>query len=363
MVGRHVCPECGGNLEWHPQAQTLRCPYCGTVVPWSDEQRAELGQAVVEQDLEAALRNPPQGRGWGAERREVQCQNCRAISVFVDGRVAQRCDFCGSPAIVAHEERNDAITPQSVLPFKVSELQVRDAIRRWYGTRWFAPNRFRRAALTDTLHGIYLPYWTFDAHASAQWQAQAGYYYYTTETYRDNNGNMQTRQVQHTRWEPAAGQLQHFFDDALVPGTAGVHRALLRQIEPFPTTTDLKPYSPEFVRGWTVERYQINLGQAAKINEEDMDHTLRSLCIRQIPGDTWRNLSMQRQYQGRSFKHVLVPVWLVSYTYGAKTFQIVANGYTGAIAGERPYSWMKISLAVLVALLFLGLLLAVMQNA
>jgi hypothetical protein len=71
---------------------------------------------------------------------------------------------------------------------------------------------------------------------------------------------------------------------------------------------------------------------------------------------------MQRQYQGRSFKHVLVPVWLVSYTYGAKTFQIVANGYTGAIAGERPYSWVKISLAVLAALLFLGLLLAVMQN-
>ena len=74
-------------------------------------------------------------------------------------------------------------------------------------------------------------------------------------------------------------------------------------------------------------------------------------------------MPMQRQYQGRSFKHVLVPVWLVSYTYGTKTFQIVANGYTGAIAGERPYSWVKISLAVLAALLFLGLLLAVMQNA
>ena len=283
--------------------------------------------------------------------------------MFDAQRTAQRCDFCGSPAIVAHTGGGEAITPQSILPFKISDGQIRDRIRQWYGSRWFAPNKLKTAALTDTLHGIYLPYWTFDAHASAQWQAQAGYYYYTTETYRDNNGNMQTRQVQHTRWEPAAGQLQHFFDDALVPGTAGVHRALLRQIEPFPTTTDLQPYSPEFVRGWTVERYQINLGQAAKINEEDMDHTLRSLCIRQIPGDTWRNLSMQRQYQGRSFKHVLVPVWLVSYTYGTKTFQIVANGYTGAIAGERPYSWVKISLAVLVALLFLGLLLTVMQNA
>mgnify|MGYP002129966939 CR=1 FL=1 len=31
MVGKHVCPECGGNLEWNAKAQSLKCPYCGTV--------------------------------------------------------------------------------------------------------------------------------------------------------------------------------------------------------------------------------------------------------------------------------------------------------------------------------------------
>jgi hypothetical protein len=39
-----------------------------------------------------------------------------------------------------------------------------------------------------------------------------------------------------------------------------------------------------------------------------------------------------------------------SYTYGAKTFQVVVNGYTGSIAGRHPLSWIKISLAALVAL-------------
>ena len=258
---------------------------------------------------------------------------------------------------------SDAITPQSILPFKVSDGQIRDRIRQWYGSRWFAPNKLKHAALTDTLNGVYLPYWTFDAHVSARWQAEAGYYYYTTETYRDASGNTQTREVRHVRWESASGSLRHFFDDALVPGTVGVHTELLRQVEPFPTTTDLQPYTPEFVRGWTVERYQVDLRKAAQRNEQDMDAEVRALCARQIPGDTYRNLQVQRTYSGRTFKHVLVPVWLVSYTYGAKTFQIVANGYTGAIAGERPYSWVKISLAVLAALLFLGLLLAVMQNA
>ncbi|WFF81948.1 zinc ribbon domain-containing protein [Delftia tsuruhatensis] len=357
MVRKHPCPECGANLEWNAQAQALKCPYCGTTVPWSEETREELGRDVVEQDLAEALRNPKSGRGWGTEDRyEVQCQNCRAISVFVNRTVAQRCDFCGSPSIVAHEGQGDAITPQSILPFKISDGQIRDRIRQWYGSRWFAPNRLKSAALTDTLHGVYLPYWTFDAHASADWQAEAGFYYYTTESYRDSNGNVQTRQVRHVRWEPASGSLAHFFDDELVPGTVGVHANLLRQVEPFPTTTDLKPYTPEFVRGWTVERYQIDLGKAAQVNVQDMDEQLRALCARQVPGDTYRNLQMQREYQGRTFKHILVPVWLVGYTYGSRTFQIIANGYTGQIAGERPYSALKITLTVLAMIMVLALL-------
>ena len=66
------------------------------------------------------------------------------------------------------------------------------------------------------------------------------------------------------RWVPSAGSLAHFFDDELVPGTAGVRPKLLRQIELFPTLTDLKPYSPKFVRGWTVERYRLTCAKRKK---------------------------------------------------------------------------------------------------
>lgn len=351
-VGKHPCPECGGDLQWNAAKQSLACPYCGTIVPWSPAQEA-LGEQVVELDLVSALAQHPsdqRGYGGGGERREVQCQSCKAISVFVDGKVAQRCEFCGSPAVIDHESLGDAITPQSLLPFKISDGQVRDIIRKWYGTRWFAPNRLKHAALTDTLKGVYLPYWTFDAHVSADWTAEAGHYYYETESYTEN-GQHKTRQVRHTRWEPAAGSLQHFFDDDLVPGTVGVHANLLEQIGQFPTTSDLKPYSPEFVRGWIVERYQVDLRAASVLSESSMQEQTRSLCSAEVPGDTQRNLQVDATYRGRTFKHILVPVWLVSYTYGSRSFQVLANGYTGQLAGERPYSWVKIFLAVVAALI------------
>ena len=56
-----------------------------------------------------------------------------------------------------------------------------------------------------------------------------------------------------------------------------------------------------------------------------------------------------------------MPIWLLTYNYGARNFQVVINGYTAAIAGRYPKSWIKISLAV-IAVLALALLLLVLAN-
>lgn len=353
---KHPCPDCGGDAEWNAAKQALACPYCGTVLPWSEGQDP-LGAAITEHDLVQALAKAADSPGGPAnERQAVKCESCQAISQFDSDRTAQRCDFCGSPSIVPAEALKDSITPESLLPAAVPEPTVRDQLRIWYRSRWFAPNKLKRSALTDTLHGVYLPYWTFDAKVDATWTAESGYHYYVTEQVRGADGKTQSRQVRKTRWEHSAGALSHFFDDDLVPGTVGVHTTLLRKVEPFPTLKDLKPYDPAYVRGWTVERYQVDLRQAATLSQGQMDTVIHQLCARDVPGDTHRNLHVSSIYQGRTFKHILVPIWLVSYTYGPKSFQVVVNGYTGKMAGEHPLSWVKITFAVLAALALIILL-------
>ncbi|TAG10377.1 MAG: zinc ribbon domain-containing protein [Verrucomicrobia bacterium] len=358
---KHPCPDCGGDAEWNAAKQALACPYCGLILPWTPAQNA-LGASILEHPLDAALaKMPNQARGLLLETKSVRCESCQAISQFDPTRAAQRCDFCGSPAIVAVDDLRDAITPESLLPAVVSANHVRDDLRKWYGQRWFAPNKLKRVALTDTVSGIYLPYWTFDAHAAAQWTAEAGHYYYENQTVRDSNGRSATRRVRKVRWEPAAGSLEHFFDDDLVSGSCGVHADLLKKVEPFPTTEDLKAYDPAYVRGWVVERYQVDLNRASQISEEQMEQIVRQLCSQKVPGDTQRNLQVQSHFSGRTFKHILVPVWLVSYNYGAKNFQVVVNGYTGKIAGEHPLSWVKISLAIIAALILVLVIFSLRQ--
>src|SRR5260221_3951243 len=127
------------------------------------------------------------------------------------------------------------VRPESLLEFKLPEAQVRDKVRAWYGSRWFAPDALKSRALTDRVHGLYLPYWTFDAQVHADWTAQSGYHYYETESYTDSEGRQQSRQVQRTRWQPRAGSLDHFFNDVLEPTTKGVSATLQRMFETLPT--------------------------------------------------------------------------------------------------------------------------------
>jgi hypothetical protein len=351
---KHACPACGAQAEWNPGKQKLVCPFCGTESPYLIDR--ETGK-IAELDLVAALRElPDDERGWLAARRSVKCQSCHAVMVFDAERVGQNCEFCASPALLAYEEIKAPIRPRSLLPFVVDAHRARDDIRRWWRSKWLAPRRLATSALVDTVKSLYIPYWTFDARAHCPWEAEAGHYYYVPVERRDAKGRRVVRQERRVRWEPASGVVDHVFDDEFVPATHGIPLDLLRKIEPFPTA-DLVPYDTAFLSGHVVEHYQVVLLDAARQSQEQMHRTLEAVCARQIPGDTYRNLRIHPQYSGQTFKHILVPVWLLVYVFGAKSFQVVVNGSTGRIAGRYPLSVWKILLLVALALVAVVLIL------
>jgi hypothetical protein len=93
-----------------------------------------------------------------------------------------------------------------------------------------------------------------------------------------------------------------------------------------------------------------------------MTQQLHGMCAAEVPGDTHRNLRISPEFSGQTFKHMLVPVWLLTYTYGAKPYQVLVNGFTGEMAGQYPLSTWKIALLVLIAIVvFIVILLA--QNS
>lgn len=84
-----------------------------------------------------------------------------------------------------------------------------------------------------------------------------------------------------------------------------------------------------------------------------MDAAVEQICISEIPGDTYRGLQVDSEYSAQTFKHVLLPVWILSYVYGARSYQVAVNGCTGKIAGKYPLSWIKVTIVTIIGLIIL----------
>jgi LSD1 subclass zinc finger protein len=353
FVRTFPCTGCGAKLSFAPGTRSLRCEHCGTT------NEIAAGDARIEElDLEAYLK-ALEGKLEAQEVEAVRCEKCGAEQTLGGSLFAGQCAFCGSP-IVSKSYASRRIRPKSLIPFQVDRDRAQDAFRRWVRGRWLAPGDLKRYAQRDAgLQGVYLPYWTYDCRTSSRYVGERGDDYYTTEAYtaRDSAGRTvtQERRVKHTRWSPAAGEVERFHDDVLVmasrtlpDGDGAVMRFNLK---------GLVPYQPEFVSGFQAEAYQVTLREGFPIAKRRIDEAVAMLVRQDIGGDQQRIVSIDTRYSGATFKHVLLPVWISAYRYRDKVYRFIVNGQTGEVSGESPKSWWKVTL---LALLVLAVLVAVL---
>jgi ribosomal protein S27E len=343
---RFRCPSCAANMRFDAACGKLACDYCGATV---EVGAAEGSSSIVEYDLESGLAAASM-RGYGTAVRRTRCQDCGATVSFGGAATSEHCDFCGSPQVLAQEENRNLLRPESLIAFGVDGDSAKTKFRGWLHGLWFRPNALKREAHVKELAGVYVPYWTFDSDVDSDWTAQAGYYYYETETYttRDANGNTvtRTRQVRKTRWVPAWGSRSDHYDDVLICASRGLPQKLVTRLKTFDTRA-LVPYQPQYLAGWRAEEYAVELNDGWRGAVEIISAEQRRRCSRDVPGDTQRFLGVNNRFSRQTFKHVLLPIWLSSYRYRDKVYRFLVNGQTGEVTGTAPYSWIKITLFVL----------------
>jgi hypothetical protein len=80
-----------------------------------------------------------------------------------------------------------------------------------------------------------------------------------------------------------------------------------------------------------------------------MDEVIRQDVTRHIGGDHQRINSLHTRHSDVTFKHVLLPLWICSSRFKDKVFRFLVNARTGEVQGQRPWSPIKIALAVIAA--------------
>ncbi|HTV19793.1 MAG TPA: TFIIB-type zinc ribbon-containing protein [Polyangiaceae bacterium] len=341
------CPSCGGRMEFDAARGALLCEACGATRAIGED---DVERTIVEYDLERGLALSAE-RGFGAAVRRVACEQCGAVVNYAESETARRCDFCGSPQVVAREQNQQPIRPESVLPFQIDRAAAATRFSSWLGGLWLRPSNLKKLASVSEMTGMYVPYWVFDASVHSDWTALAGYYYYVEETYTttDDRGRsvQRRRRVQKVRWQPAWGSRDDIYDDLLVCGSRGLPPDLTHELEPFDTKV-LRRYDPSFLAGWRAEEYNLDLNAAWKLGVDRMTETQRARCSGDVPGDTQQALRVVNRFADEKFKHVLLPIWISVYRYKDKPYRFLVNGQTGEVSGHAPWSIFKIGLLCVV---------------
>lgn len=346
------CSGCGADLVFEPGTSSLTCPYCG------QENTIQRSAEVVEElDFEEFLRKAS-ALQQTQEVLTVKCPSCSAETTLPPNVTSDTCPFCGTGLVASAGHSTKLLKPKGVLPFTLTQQEGRQKVTAWINSRWFAPNRLKAEAEKDKLlKGMYLPYWTYDCGTTSNYSGERGQHYTVSETVTVN-GRQETRQVQKTRWYSAAGTVHVDFDDVLVLGSHSLPKKYAGALEPW-DLDQLVPYQEEYLAGFRTESYQVTLEQGFVEAKSIMAPQIEGECRRDIGGDEQRVHSVNTSYTDITFKHILLPVWIGAYRYGGKVYQFQVNARTGEVQGTRPYSWIKITLFVLMILIVIIVILSI----
>ena len=358
-VGRFPCEQCGAQLEYQPGTTQMKCPYCGHQQPIP----APAG-AVVSLDYNAYLSQANLNLEQETETI-VRCNSCGAQYSVPPNQETKDCPFCGSRVIVPVDQER-RIAPNGLLPFSIIEREARQKLTDWIGSRFWAPNDLKALALKEgRLKGMYIPFWTYDCDTQTQYTGMRGEAYYVevpyTETDSDGNSQTQYRTERRINWYPAAGVVGVPFQDILVLASHALPEKQASKLRQWDLDS-LTPYEQKFLMGFQTMRYDTDLANGFGAAQQIMVGPIDSAIRFDIGGDEQQILTRATDYFNVMFKHLLLPIWVGGFRYRGKSYRVVVNGRTGEVQGESPVSFWKVFIAVVLAIIVIGVIIALSQN-
>lgn len=343
------CASCGSQMTYDPQSGDMLCAYCQSKTDLPDREiTAPEYLFFPEEDTYDAP-------NWQEEgMRQVVCASCGADIMVSAAAVTAKCPFCESHYVTELAGDEKIISPETMIPFRVSRESAADSFAVWAKKRFWAPKAFRNSRHRPDMNGVYIPHWTFDAELVTDYRGQGGrdrIVHYTVRV----NGKTEHRTRVVTDWFPIAGCERLVFDDQICCASKKVDRQLLAEVGPFSLKV-LNVYNPAYLAGFFAERYDIGLAAGFASVKPSFEMRMQSHIQATRGFDHYRFMEYINRYQTVKFKHVLLPVYLTTYTYRKKQFPFLVNGETGVSAGRAPVSALRVLAAVLLGIGAIGIL-------
>lgn len=312
------CQRCHSRLE----AEDLRCPVCA--LPTSRPPRAAERERA----------------------RVIRCDNCGAAVAYSVEAQAPRCAYCASKM---HTETQEDPIDQAdrFVPFEVSPEHAQQALAAFLGKGgFFRPADLSSRAALDSLRPLWWPGWEFNAQVEASWTA-------------DTNAG-----AHRSDWAPHSGVTQLVLDNILVSASRGLTQKETRRLSPHYDVAKAKP-QPDGPPGAQVELFDVTRSGARRQILAAVESTARQhIAQADLPGSRHRNLRVAVALSGLETAHYALPAYVLAYRYNKKLYRVVVHGQDAScVLGEKPISWAKVAVTVLVALAVLALIALLIQGS
>ena len=320
------CPNCGATVVYDPETLAMTCPFCGysRQLPKPEDN----GQDVEELDFSSAKNR--ESLDWGKEKKSLVCKNCGAETIMDSADTAQCCPYCGSTQVMPVDNDEDVVAPGGVVPFEITKEKAAQLFRSWMKGKLFAPNEAKQSCEAKNFNGVYLPYWTYDSQTTSPYEIY-----------------------------------ERFIDDETVYASKKTTNRFIKAASTF-DFSKLRKYSPEFIAGFLAERYTVGLDEGWDIAKGQikakLSSEISSMEKRKRKADSVSKLNFSTAYSKVTYKYVLAPIWIASFKYKEKVYNIVVNGQTGQIRGEAPVSPAKVAIAIAIAVVVIALLMYFMSR-
>lgn len=323
------CPACNAPLEYDGKADRLTCEYCGAEI----ERDAFLAEEAPDENAQRSWDKYGEGKAdWSdSDVTLFTCEFCGGEIICEGNTSATFCPYCDNPALIKGRLAG-AFRPDVVIPFTVTKEEAKAALDKFCKRKLLLPRAFRKENKTESLKGIYVPFWLYDCDTNSRFTFSA----VRKTSWR--SGDYRYTKTSHYRLL-RRGLLD--FENIPVDASVSADNTLLESIEPF-RIEEAMPYSDALLAGHLAQRYDDSAEHCSVRARERVVQSVESAIRSTVFGYSMvHKTSEDVLFTKNEVRYALLPVWFMNTRYKDKSYTFVINGQTGKMSGSLPISWLK----------------------
>jgi DNA-directed RNA polymerase subunit RPC12/RpoP len=328
-IKEYKCPNCSGAVKFDSGIQKMKCPYCDA--EFEIAALAEYQKQIAKPETDSfVLDTSEAGSVWKdsdlGDLSTGSCPSCGAELIGDKNTIATVCPCCGNTQIMRKRVQG-LLKPEYVIPFQLDHKAAKETLKQFYKGKKLLPNVFTSENRVNSIQGLYVPFWLFDAKT----QGQVSFKATKVSRWSDSSYNYTKTDYYSVHREGGLG-----CEKIPVDGSEKMDDNYMDAIEPF-DYGKLADFQTAYLSGYVAEKYDVGVDAGRERAVKRIKNTVESRFASSVTGYT--SVTKERSavsIEDGKVTYSLFPVWVLNTKYKNENYQFIMNGQSGLIAGKLP---------------------------